>query len=75
MSLFPWADRFVVSRSRMVRIPCDGPVTAQIARCKLEQEMKAAGVEPDVEIELPEKPLLRARASAGGKRSTKLIYK
>lgn len=68
-------DRYVVSKSWMVRIPCDGPLTAQIARCKLEEEMKAAGQQPDVEIEFLKKPRPRARASAGHKRSTKLRYK
>jgi hypothetical protein len=36
-------DRYVVSKSRMVRIPCDGPLTAQVERHKPEEEMEAAG--------------------------------
>ncbi len=44
-------DRYVVSKSRKVRIGCDGPLTAEIERTKLEESMKAAGQEPDVEIE------------------------
>jgi hypothetical protein len=65
-------DRYVMSKSRKVRIPCDGPLTAQIERSKQEESMKAAGLEPDVEIEYLKKPLPRTRASAGRKRSTKL---
>ena len=68
-------DRYVVSKSLRVRIPCDGPLTAQVERGKLEESMKAAGQQPDVEIEYPKKPLPRTRASAGRKRSTKLRYK
>jgi hypothetical protein len=69
------ADRYVVSKSLMVRIPCDGPVTAQIERAKLELSIKAAGQQPDVEVEFPKKPLPRARAESKSKRSTKLRYK
>jgi hypothetical protein len=69
------ADRWVVSKSQMVRIPCDGPLTAQIERRKLEESMKAAGKEPDVEIEYPKMPRPKARHSASRKRSTKLRYK
>jgi hypothetical protein len=68
-------DRYVVSKSRMVRIPCDGPLTAQVERGKLEESMRAAGYPLDVEIEFPKKPRPRARASAGRKRNTKLRYK
>jgi hypothetical protein len=68
-------DRYVVSKSRMVRIPCDGPLTAQIERCKLEKLIIAAGQQPDVEIEYPKKPLPRARAQSARKSSTKLRYK
>jgi hypothetical protein len=60
-------DRYVVSKSRMVRIPCDGPLTAQIERLKLEESMKAAGEQPDVEIEYSKKPRPR-RASARTRR-------
>jgi hypothetical protein len=67
-------DRYVVSKSRQVRIPCDGPLTAQIERAQLEESMKAAGREPDVEIEYLKKPP-QARAGAGRKRSTKPRYK
>lgn len=69
------ADRCVVSKSRMVRIPCDGPLTAQIERCKLEESIRAAGGQPDVEIEYPKKPLPHARPESGRKRNTKLRYK
>ena len=65
-------DRYVVSKSRMVRIPCDGPLTAQIERCKLEEEIKAAGQQPDVEIEFPKKPRPRARSLSARKRNTRL---
>ena len=59
-------DRYVVSKTNQkVRIPCDGPLTAQIERAKLEEEMKAAGREPDVEIEYLKKPRQLARAKAG----------
>ena len=68
-------DRYVVSKSRMVRIPCDGPLTAQVERLKLEHEMEAAGLQPDVEIEYPKEPTPRARPEAGYKRGTKLRYK
>jgi hypothetical protein len=69
-------DRYVVSKSQRVRIPCDGPLTAQIERLKLEESMKAMGKEPDVEIEYPEKPRpRRARTHKGRKRNTKLRYK
>jgi hypothetical protein len=68
-------DRYVVSKSRMVRIPCDGPLTAQIESCKLEEVMKAAGQQPDVEIEFPKKPVSRARGESRRKQSTKLRYK
>jgi hypothetical protein len=68
-------DRYVVSKSRMVRIPCDGPLTAQIERVKLEQAMKAAGLQPDVEIERVKEPRRRARTKATRKRGTKLRYK
>jgi hypothetical protein len=44
-------DRYVVSKRRRIRIPCDGPLTAQIERCKLEQLMLDAGEQPDVGIE------------------------
>jgi hypothetical protein len=69
------ADRYVVSKSRMVRIPCDGPLTAQVERLRLEREMQAAGLRPDVEIEYPKKPVLRARPEPRRKRGTKLRYK
>ena len=36
---------------RNERIPCDGPLTAQIEECKLTERMGQAGVEPDVEKE------------------------
>lgn len=68
-------DRYVVSKSRMIRIACDGPLTAQIERCKLEEEMRSKGFQPDVEIEFVKKPRPRAHASTGHKRSTKLRYK
>ena len=69
------ADRYVVSKSRMVRIPCDGPLTAQVERLKLEREMEAAGLQPDVEIDYTKEPVLRARPEPGRKRGTKLRYK
>jgi len=75
LEYFQMVDRFVVSKSRMVRIPCDGPLTAQVERLKLEQEMEAAGLQPDVEIEYPKKSTPRARPEPGRKRSTKLRYK
>ena len=66
------ADRYVVSKSLMVRIPCDGPLTAQIERLKLEESMKAVGKQPDVEIEYAKKPLPRqARIRARRKRNPK----
>jgi len=68
-------DRYVVSKSRMVRIPCDGPLDAQMAGGKLEDEMKAAGLQPDVENEYPKKQIPRARPDPGRKRNTKLRYK
>ena len=68
-------DRYVVSKSRIVRIPCDGPLTAQIERAKLEQEMTAAGYPLDVEIEFPKKQRPRARHIVRRKRGTKLRYK
>jgi hypothetical protein len=68
-------DRYVVSKAWMMRIPCDGPLTAQVQRSKLENEMKAAGKQPDVEIEFAKEPPKRARADAGRKRSTKLRSK
>jgi hypothetical protein len=61
------ADRYVVSKSRMVRMPCDGPLDAQVERCKLEEQMEAAGLQPDVEIEFAKKPVLRARPDPGRK--------
>jgi hypothetical protein len=69
------ADRYVVSKSRMVRIPCNGPLTAQIERCKLEKSIIEAGQRPDVEIEFPKKPLPRVHAQSARKSSTKLRYK
>jgi hypothetical protein len=66
------ADRYVVSKSRMVRIPCDGPLTAQVERLKLEREMAAAGLRPDVEIEYSQEPVLRARPEPRRERGTKL---
>jgi hypothetical protein len=68
-------DRYVVIKLWRVRIPCDGPLTEQIERAKLEASMKAAGLRPDVDIEYPKKPPPRARADTGRKRSTKLRYK
>jgi len=68
-------DRYVVSKSWMVRIPCDGPLTAQVQRWKLENEMRAAGKQPDVEIEFPKEPRSRARAEVARKRSNKLRSK
>jgi hypothetical protein len=68
-------DRYVVSKSLRVRIPCDGPLTAQIQRSKLELSMMDAGQQPDVEIEYPKKPRPKARPESAGKRSTKLRYK
>jgi hypothetical protein len=65
----------VVSKSRMERIYCDGPLTAQVEKTKLEGLMRAAGYPLDVEIELRTKPRPLARASANRKRSTKLRYK
>ena len=70
------ADRYVVSKSLMVRIPCDGPLTAQIERLKLEESMKAASKHPDVEIEYAEKPRprragIRARRKRNPKRGSK----
>src|ERR1700684_62734 len=59
------AVRFVVSKSRMVRIPCDGPIDAEIASRKREEEMEAAGLQPDVEIEYVKKPVPRARPEPG----------
>jgi hypothetical protein len=53
-------DRCVVSKSRMVSIPCDGPVDAEIERAELEESMKAAGLQPDLEIEFVKKPRTRA---------------
>jgi hypothetical protein len=68
-------DRDVVSKSLMVRIPCDGPLTAQVQRSKLENEMKAAGMQPDVEIEFRKEPRKRALVDVRRKRSTKLRSK
>lgn len=68
-------DRYVVSKSRGVRIACDGPLTANVTRCKLEEEMIAAHQKPDVEVEFVKEPLLRARPNAAHKRGTKLRYK
>ncbi len=68
-------DRFVVSKSRMVRVPCDGPLTAQIESCKLEEEMKAAGQQPDVEIEFRKNIRPRARSLPARKRNTLLRHK
>jgi hypothetical protein len=69
-------DRYVVSKSHGVRKACDGPATAQNERTKLEVALNAAGKPwDDVEIEFVKKPLPRARASAGHKRSTELRYK
>jgi hypothetical protein len=49
-------EYYVVSKSRMVRIHCDGPLTAQVEKAKLEESLKAAGYPLDVEIELQTKP-------------------
>ena len=68
-------DRYVVSKSRMVRIPCDGPLTAQVERVRLEEAMKAAGLQPDVEIEHIKDQRPRVRSRARCKRNTKLRYK
>jgi hypothetical protein len=68
-------DRYVVSKSRMVRIPCDGPLTAQVERVRLEEAMKAAGQQPDVEIERIKEQRPRARSRARCKRNKKLRYK
>lgn len=69
-------DRYVVSKSRMVRIPCDGPLTAQIERVKLEESMKAAGEQPDVEIEYAKKLRpLRIRSRARHNRNPKRGWK
>jgi len=65
-------DRYVVSKSWMMRIPCDGPLTAQVQRSKLENEMRAAGKQPDVEIEFPKEPRKRACPDVQRKRSNKL---
>jgi hypothetical protein len=59
----------------MVRIPCDGPLDAGIERRKLEEQMEAAGLQPDVEIEYVKKAIPRARPEPARKRSTKLRYK
>jgi uncharacterized ParB-like nuclease family protein len=68
-------DRYVVSKSQSIRIPCDGPHTAHVVSCKLEEEMIAAGQNPDVDVEFVKRPRTRARVDAGAKRSTKLRYK
>jgi hypothetical protein len=68
-------DRYVVSKSRRLRIPCDGPLTAQIERGKLVESMIAAGYTVDVEIEFPKKPRTVTRTSKGRKQGTKLRYK
>jgi hypothetical protein len=60
---------YVVSKSRKIRIPCDGPLTAQIERVRLEGSIKAAGDEPDVEIEYPKTKPPRARGAAGRMKS------
>lgn len=68
-------DRYVVSKLWGRRIACDGPLTAQIERCKLEQAMKAARVEPDVEVEYRRQPRKPARREPRSKQSTKQRYK
>lgn len=72
MKVAPKIDYYhVVSKSLRVRIPCDGPLMAQIKRTELEESTKAA----DVEIEYPKKLRLRARPGAGRKPNTKQRYK
>ena len=58
-------DRYVASKSVMKSIPCDGPVDAQLARGKLEEEMKAKGLQPDVEVDSVKKPRPKPRAKRG----------
>lgn len=58
-------DRYVISKSLNKRIGCDGPVTAQIAEAKLLEEMRAAGLKPDVDFELVKKPRPQSRAKRG----------
>jgi hypothetical protein len=67
----------VVNERLGKRIRCDGPLTAQYERAKLEKRLKEKGEEPDVDVEIesPQRPLIRARSSASRKRSTKLTYK
>jgi hypothetical protein len=68
---------YVVSKSRMVRIPCEGPLDAQIESLKLEEEMKAAGYKSGVEVqtEASNKPARRARPDVAFKRNSKLRSK
>jgi hypothetical protein len=64
-------DRFVVSKSQGLRIPCDGPLPAQVERVRLEESMKAAGKPLDVEIEFPKRKRPRAHGSVGRSTSHK----
>ena len=60
-------DRFVVSKSRDIRIPCDGPVTANMHRSKLELALLAEGYkleELDFEIERVKPPRPRAHGES-----------
>lgn len=68
---------YVVSPSRMVRIPCQGPLDAQHEKEQLEEQLKRSGLTSDVEIriETAKKPAPRARPESGHKRSTKLRSK
>jgi hypothetical protein len=58
-------DRYVISKSLHKRIGCDGPISQQYAEAELLQELKAAGLVPDVDFELAKKPLPQPRAKRG----------
>jgi hypothetical protein len=69
-------DRYVVSKLWRKRIGCDGPLTAQVQRLKLENEMEAAGEQPDVNIEyLTPRPRAVRSGGRNRKRGTKQRYK
>ena len=69
-------DRYVVSKRWMKRIGCDGPLTAQVERLRLENEMEAAGEQPDVDIEyLTPRPRAVRSGSRNRKRGAKYRYK
>jgi hypothetical protein len=52
-------DRFVVCKSRGIRIPCDSPLTAEVARRNLIDELKVEWSDVEIEYVKKARPLAR----------------